>query len=39
MEDERVADGLIVAVKRSNVPGAKGPCCLRFSETQGGKGE
>jgi hypothetical protein len=30
MEDERAADGLIVAVKRSNVRGAKGPCCLRF---------
>ena len=39
MEDERVADGPIVAEKRSNVRGAKGPCCLLFSETQGGKGE
>jgi hypothetical protein len=39
VEDERVADGLIVARKRSNVRGAKGPCCLQFSETQGGKGE
>jgi hypothetical protein len=39
MEDERVADGPVVARKRSNVRGAKGPCCLRFSETQGGKGE
>ena len=39
MEDERVADGLIVARKRSNVRGAKGPCCLQFSESQGGKGE
>jgi hypothetical protein len=39
VEDERVADGPIVARKRSNVRGAKGPCCLQFSETQGGKGE
>jgi hypothetical protein len=39
VEGERVADGLIVAVKRSNVRGAKGPCCLHFSETQGGEGE
>jgi hypothetical protein len=39
VEGERVADGLIVAKKRSNVRGAKGPCCLQFSETQGGKGE
>jgi hypothetical protein len=39
VEDERVADGLIVARKRSNVRGAKGPCCLQFSESQGGKGE
>ena len=39
MEDERVADGLIVAVKRSNVRGAKGPCCLQFSDSQGGEDE
>jgi hypothetical protein len=26
-DDERVADGLVVASKRSNVRGAKGPCC------------
>jgi hypothetical protein len=26
-EDERVSEGLIVAVKRSNVRGAKEPCC------------
>jgi hypothetical protein len=39
VEDERVADGPIVAKKRSNVRGVKGPCCLQFSETQGGKGE
>jgi hypothetical protein len=25
---ERVADGSVVAKKRSNVRGAKGPCCL-----------
>jgi hypothetical protein len=39
VEDERVADGPIVAGKRSNVRVAKGPCCLQFCETQGGKGE
>jgi len=27
-EDERVAEGFIVAAKRSNVRGAKEPCCL-----------
>jgi hypothetical protein len=26
-EGERVAEGLVVAVKRSNVRGAKRPCC------------
>ena len=26
-EGERVADGFEVAMKRSNVRGAKGPCC------------
>jgi hypothetical protein len=39
MEDERVTDGPVVVRKRSNVRGAKGPCCLQFSQTQGGKGE
>ncbi len=28
IEGERVADGSAVAMKRSNVRGAKGPCCL-----------
>ena len=28
IEGERVADGSVVAMKRSNVRGAKGPCCL-----------
>jgi len=27
IEDERVADGSVVAMSRSNVRGAKGPCC------------
>jgi hypothetical protein len=27
-EDERVAEGLVVAEKRSNVRGAKEPCCV-----------
>ena len=26
-DDERVAEGLVVAVKRGNARGAKGPCC------------
>ena len=39
MEGERVADGPIVARKRSNVRGAKGPCCLQFSDSQGGEDE
>jgi hypothetical protein len=29
VEDERVAEGPVVAVKRSNVRGAKWPCCLQ----------
>jgi hypothetical protein len=28
-EDERELEGSIVARKRSNVRGAKGPCCLQ----------
>jgi hypothetical protein len=28
IEGERVADGSVVAMKRSNVRGARGPCCL-----------
>jgi hypothetical protein len=27
-DDERVEDGSVVAMKRSNVRGARGPCCL-----------
>src|ERR1700731_5172587 len=30
IEGERVAVGSVVAMKRSNVRGAKGPCCLQF---------
>jgi hypothetical protein len=29
VEDERVAEGPVVAGKRSNVRGAKRPCCLQ----------
>jgi hypothetical protein len=29
-ESERVAEGFGVAKKRSNVRGAKGPCCVRW---------
>ena len=40
MEGERVSEGLIVAVKRSNVRGAKEPCCIGNSSNKtGGKGE
>jgi hypothetical protein len=30
VEDERVAEGLIVTGKRSNVRGVKRPCCVGF---------
>ena len=30
VEDERELEGSIRATKRSNVRGAKGPCCLSF---------
>ena len=33
-EDERVAAGSAVAVKRSNVRGAKGPCHLQVSDVR-----
>ena len=33
-----MAQGLVVAVKRSNVRGAKGPCCL-FNSAREGKDE
>src|SRR6266513_4885083 len=34
VEDERVSEGLIVASKRSNVRGAKEPCCLVTAPTK-----
>jgi hypothetical protein len=34
VEGERVSEGLIVAVKRSNVRGAKEPCCLVTAPTK-----
>ena len=37
-EDERVAEGLAVAAKRSNVRGAKGPCCSSFLQQHGRQG-
>ena len=38
-EDERVAAGPVVAMKRSNVRGAKGPCHLRCLQHREGKDE
>jgi hypothetical protein len=38
-EDERVAAGSAVAMKRSNVRGAKGPCHLQRLRRKGGKDE
>ena len=38
-EGERVADGSVVAMKRGNARGAKGPCCCNSSNDMGGKGE
>src|SRR6266404_51427 len=38
-EDERVAAGSIVAMKRSNVRGAKGPCHLQCLQHREGKDE
>jgi RNA-directed DNA polymerase len=38
-EDERVAAGSVVATKRSNVRGAKGPCHLRCLQHKEGKDE
>jgi hypothetical protein len=35
VEDERVSEGLIVAEKRSNVRGAKEPCCFAIALTEG----
>ena len=34
VEGERVSEGLIVAAKRSNVRGAKEPCCLVTAPTK-----
>ncbi|WP_239234223.1 hypothetical protein [Candidatus Nitrotoga sp. BS] len=34
VEGGREADGLVVAIKRSNVRGAKVPCCIVISLTQ-----
>jgi hypothetical protein len=39
VEDERESEGSTVAEKRSNVRGAKRPCCLQGSNNMGGKGE
>ena len=39
VEDERASEGLIVAQKRSNVRGAKEPCCLQQLQQMEGKGE
>src|SRR5882724_1819543 len=38
-EDERVAAGSVVAMKRSNVCGAKGPCHLQCLQHREGKDE
>src|SRR5262249_5803829 len=37
-EDERVAAGSVVATKRSNVRGAKGPCHLQCLQPRGRQG-
>ena len=39
MEDERVTEGSVVALKRSNFRGAKRPCCLQRLQQEEGKGE
>ena len=38
-EDEKVAAGSVVATKRSNVRGAKGPCHLQCLQHKEGKDE
>jgi len=38
VEDERELEGSIRATKRSNVRGAKGPCCLQWLEQNGRQG-
>jgi len=35
-EDEKVADGFVVALKRGNSRGAKEPCCCNSSNKTGG---
>src|SRR5262245_729443 len=37
-DGERVAEGLVVATKRSNARGAKGPCCSSFFRLHGRQG-
>jgi hypothetical protein len=37
-DDKRVADGLVVAWRRSNVRGAKEPCCSTFFQQHGRQG-
>src|SRR5271165_2360094 len=37
-EDERAADGSVLAMKRSNVRGAKGPCHLQRLQHRGRQG-
>jgi hypothetical protein len=37
-EDERVAEGFVVARKRGNARGAKGPCCMQFLRQHGRQG-
>jgi hypothetical protein len=39
VEDERVAEGPVVVVKRGNARGAKRPCCLQGLRRKEGKGE
>ena len=36
VEDEKVADGFVVAMKRDNSRGAKEPCCCNSSDKKGG---
>jgi hypothetical protein len=37
-DGERVADGPVLALKRGNTCGAKGPCWLHASDNMGGRG-
>jgi len=36
VEDEKVADGFVIALKRGNSRGAKEPCCCNSSNKTGG---